>query len=422
MVEIRAIQHPSFLAVPLRRAFSAAVSTLFSFEALFVLYLFAGRYKGDPRFRWVPVDLTALFFGLSVMAGMYVLARRGFKVRRKAFVLVLLALAFVGYVLLSLTWTPGRSYAQQKALYIATLTLWPLIACAILIVRDRHRLRRFLVLTLLFSMWVAIESTLAYFRSTGEHLSVFALGGSYLGSGRTVGLGVLIALAYRLFFAHSRFQKVAATALTGYYGFVLLILGGRGPFLAALLGASVPLLVGIRVSISGKVFLRRYTILLIALGIVLVITAISMLERGMATVTLRRLLESSREGSTAVRLRLFAEAIDLWSEASLFGHGIGAFPILAGFGDIRSYPHNLILEILAELGLGGLFLFSAIVIYALRALGPLSIIRRDPLRILLLMLFANVFFNAMVSGDIPDNRIVFAVLGLMTLPKGGKSG
>jgi O-antigen ligase len=182
---------------------------------------------------------------------------------------------------------------------------------------------------------------------------------------------------------------------------------------------------GVRVSPPFSVVVRRYILYLLGLWLVCIAVIAFLVASGQATVTLARislLLSSPYTGGSGIRLQLFVSAIDAWLKAPLYGHGIGAFPILAGFGDIRSYPHNLILEILAELGLGGLFLFSAIVIYALRALGPLSTIRRDPLRILLLMLFANVFFNAMVSGDIPDNRIVFAVLGLMTLPKGGKNG
>lgn len=405
--------------VAIKRAFRAVVSTVCSFEALFVLYLFAGRFKGDPRFQWVPVDLTALFFGLSVAAGICVLARRGFRVRREAFVLVLLALAFAAYVVASLVWTPSQVYARQKALYISTLTLWPLIACAVIIAQDQRRLVRFLVLVLLFSGWIAIESTMVYLRAS-FHWFIYALGSGYLGLGRVVGLGASIVLAYGLFFAQRPLQKAAASVLFGYYVFVLLILGGRGPFLAALLGASVPLLTGVRLSPSNGVFLRRYTIPLLWIGVAGVGVATYLYTTGAATMTLGRLFalfRSVSEGSAGVRLWGFTNAIALWFKAPLFGQGIGAFPVLVGNIDQRLYPHNLILEILAELGVVGLFLYGAMLSYVFWALGPLSLIRRDPFRMLILMLFVNVFVNAMVSGDIPDNRLLFGILGLMTLPR-----
>jgi hypothetical protein len=42
-------------------------------EALMVLYVFAGIYKGDPRFAWMPVDPTGLFLALSVVIGSFII-------------------------------------------------------------------------------------------------------------------------------------------------------------------------------------------------------------------------------------------------------------------------------------------------------------------------------------------------------------
>ena len=47
--------------------------SLFSLEALVLLYMFAGLYKDDPRFAWIPVDPTALFFALSVLVGSFII-------------------------------------------------------------------------------------------------------------------------------------------------------------------------------------------------------------------------------------------------------------------------------------------------------------------------------------------------------------
>ena len=421
--ELQAATYPPSLAVPLKRAFKAAISTVFSFETLFVLYLFAGRYKADPRLNWVPVDLTALFFVLSIVAGIGVLWRRGFKVRHRAFVLVLLALSFVVYVLASLAWTPGQAYAKQKALYISTLALWPLVACAVIIAQDQRRLRRFLALVALFSCWMALEGARVYLSTSGRRLSTL-WGGNYMGAGRVLGLGALVLLAYRLFFARGHAQKIGAIALFLFLGYVLLILGGRGPFLATLVGAAVPLFLGLRVSLPSRVVVRRFVFPLLWLMLASLAIIAYLLVSGKALATLARLsllVTSPFSGGSGIRLDRFAAAIGLWSQSPLFGHGIGSFSVLAGFGDMRAYPHNLILEILAELGLVGLGLFLAMLVYALRGLGPLAVLRRDPWRILVLMFFANVFLNAMVAGDIPDNRIVFGVLGLMTLPKPGGS-
>ena len=42
---------------------------VFSFEVVFVLFIFAGLYKADPRLAWFPVDLTLLLFIVSVGFG-----------------------------------------------------------------------------------------------------------------------------------------------------------------------------------------------------------------------------------------------------------------------------------------------------------------------------------------------------------------
>src|SRR5947207_15613008 len=49
---------------------------LISFEVTFVLYLYAGLFKADARLGWIPFDLTAAFFAVNVMSGIFILARR----------------------------------------------------------------------------------------------------------------------------------------------------------------------------------------------------------------------------------------------------------------------------------------------------------------------------------------------------------
>ena len=108
--------------------------------------------------------------------------------------------------------------------------------------------------------------------------------------------------------------------------------------------------------------------------------------------------------------------MEYWLQRPLFGHGMGAWPVLHFQGDFRAYPHNLILEIMVEFGLCGLGLFVWLLIAAARGLGPVARIASDPLRVIVLMVAVGAMANAMVSGDIPDNRFLFASLGLMLLP------
>ena len=86
-----------------------------------------------------------------------------------------------------------------------------------------------------------------------------------------------------------------------------------------------------------------------------------------------------------------------------------------GYGDIRSYPHNILLEIWFELGLPGLALFGALIAVAVAALAPWRLLHKCPWALLALALFTNALINASVSGDLNDNRLLFASMGLLLL-------
>lgn len=84
----------------------------------------------------------------------------------------------------------------------------------------------------------------------------------------------------------------------------------------------------------------------------------------------------------------------------MIGQGAGGWSIAVGSGDVARHPHNLFLEVLVEGGLVGLILLVMLLATALR---PVSMarLRTDPFALCSLMLFANAFLNAMVSGDLP---------------------
>ncbi len=69
---------------------------------------------------------------------------------------------------------------------------------------------------------------------------------------------------------------------------------------------------------------------------------------------------------------------------------------------------------MAETGLVGLILFLALLGVTLR---PLSLerLRRDAQALCAVMLLANAVLNAMTTGDLPGNRVMFLMLGVLAL-------
>ena len=87
-----------------------------------------------------------------------------------------------------------------------------------------------------------------------------------------------------------------------------------------------------------------------------------------------------------------------------FGYGLGSYGILSGEGDIRAYPHNIILEIWIETGFVGVFLFCCFLMSCYR-----RYLSANPFVWPLLYLF----LNALKSSSLVDLRLFFGFLALL---------
>jgi O-antigen ligase len=390
----------------------AVLGSLVSFEALLLLYMFAGLYKEDPRFAWIPADPTALFFALSVVVGSFIIVRK--PIPKKSLPVIFAMVCLVTWLLVSVVWSPSRVYGPHKVFMMATLALWAVIAGALIIAPDPKRLRRLFTLLLLFSFWVGIEAVLAYAASGGEVYRVNSIDGAqrggYLLLGRICGPGALIALAAWLY---SRDRMVGRFCLGLFLGlgFVLAIGGGRGP----LLSTAIPLLIpiGLSIRLTPRHIMVSRTLLLVVLLPLTIAGGLALYTTltGQRLATVDR-FERLAEGNP--RSALYAETGEIWQQAPLLGNGTGSWPLLAGYGDERNYPHNLFLEIAAESGLVGVMLFLVLLGVALRP-ASLERLRRDPQALCAMMLFVNTLLNAMTSGDLPDNRAMFLMIGVLAL-------
>jgi O-antigen ligase len=396
------------------------VQPVFAFEFIFTLFLFAWAFKADPRFNWIPVDLTLLFFILSVCSGILVFLVEKKRFEKKSTVIISSGILFVFYLLISLTWTVGNLYAGQKALYFSTLTLWTLIACAFIIASEKCRLARFINLLLLFAIWIAAESTLEYLRGGGDVIN--ALNSNYLALGYSMGMGLVISTAYAFLTGHGRLKRAFLFLISLYFMFLLLILGGRGPLLSVTISLSIPLLFKSNLMQEVKPKLKKYASFIAVLFLAIISISVYLYTKGSLTATLYRMLlflEPGMGSSAGTRIGYYLTSAELWSSNPLFGHGIGSWPILTGLPDSNSYPHNLIFEILVEVGLAGLILFGLIVFFALKGFIKSNRDKNIFFGAVILMMFVNAFTGAMLSGDLNDNRIIFALLGLMAFKENG---
>ena len=397
---------------------SAIAKNPLSFEVIFTLFLFAGRFKADPRFAWVPVDITALLFAITVAQGVIILLRRRGTLHRPVLALLLGMMAFILWALVSLVWSPGVVYAQYKTLLLATVVFWAMIAPAIIIGPDPVRLQRFFTAIVAFGMWMAIESVVVVLRGSDVGF-VTTFGGHYLGVGRTLGPAVAVLFVHFLVAERWAGSRWVVLGVVVFFVWVMLEAGGRGPLLAGVATILVPALVGWGLLRRHRAYILRIGRHIKPVSVIALLAAVAvvaLVASGYAGVTIRRLfvlLAQERGGASAAgRLDFFASAWEVWSKSPIVGAGIGAFPIMIGRPDATAYPHNLFLETLAELGVVGLILLIAVLALGL---GSAWARRRwaGPATLVATMLFVNTFLNAQISGDLTDNRLVFMSLGLL---------
>jgi O-antigen ligase len=149
---------------------------------------------------------------------------------------------------------------------------------------------------------------------------------------------------------------------------------------------------------------------------VLVPQSVELMNRRMGQVS----LDTPGAGVAGERISLAREAWGVFTAHPLTGVGVGGFNLAIGRADSARgvYPHNILLELASELGLAGVGAFLLLVVLALRQVGLAMKRGRFALVMLVLTITGYCLANAMFSGDLNDNRILFMALGLcFALPR-----
>ncbi|WP_122088163.1 O-antigen ligase family protein [Halalkalicoccus subterraneus] len=384
-----------------------------SFEALFALFLFAGVYKAWAPFAWIPVDLTALLGGLAGLVGLRLWIQRGFPRPPRAVVAAALFGLFVLYALLSGLWSPSRVYYAEKAFKLASATTFSFVG-GLAIAQNPTRTRRFFAVVTGFALLITVGALVSAAPSMLRPTTTpEPLGTTYLIVGRAIGFGVVILTGFLLFRPLETRERGLVAGAIAVSLLTLVGLGGRGPMVAT--GVSMAALVCAAIASEGIVptFSRRMVVAVLGGGAVLggLLLTVGRSIRGVGRFLI--LLEGPGQ-SLGSRLTYYTVTPEMWYAGNrLLGQGLGSWPIAMGRGDEAGYPHNIILELLFELGLVGLALFGALLVYGGAVLVRGWLAHRRPESVVIGALCLFMLLNAMVTGDLNENRYLFAVLGLL---------
>lgn len=398
------------------RSFRALVS----FEAMLVLYLFWGNYKVDPRLAWLPFDLSIGFFVLGVAMGAIIIWRE--RLYLPGLAVVAAAGVFVAWAAITYLWTPSTAYAGQKLIRLMAFNLWCVIGSAMIIANRTERVRRFLLLLLAFATVASVDGIIQYATTENFALSAKFRLENYLGQGRLYGLGVLVAFALWLQSPPFSRRGTVLIAAIATCGFGMLIAGGRGPLVSVVGAMLLPLVLGLRFAdrrLFASKSLLASLVLFAVMAAVLVHLAMVSADNLRAFQRFNTLLSAQGGGSSvADRLELWPATLRFWAETPVFGQGIGGWPVLHYGLDVGWHPHNLIAEVLVEFGLIGFIVLAVVVAIACSRV-TLERLRTEPALMIAAMLCIGTFFFTMTSGDLTDNRALFAMIGLMAMRPAG---
>jgi O-antigen ligase len=389
---------------------------------VFGLFLFAGYYKADPRLSFIQseIDITLLLLVLSFLLFLYRVLTKPVLPRIPAgFVKVAACFLFLaGWLLGSSVISGNMGYGLDKALKFIVFTGWAFFGTAFFIT-DFQSLRHISWVIVTISTVMAIDALFNY-PGVGRIGFVSALGSNYIALARAGGFGLLVILTF--WFPAKTFlpgkwspvSKIFLVVMAAVQFWATLSAGSRGPVLAL----TVVLLLFFGSSVRGFLGLKSDRSTREA-GIVLLcaILVIYVVGQNLFAALFFRSQVLITDLGEVTRIALYKEAIKVWAESPIWGVGSGGFAVaVTGSEFAREYPHNILLELAAETGIVGVAVFATMVYVAFSVGWAMSRNSQGLALVATRYLVASAYFallNAMVSGDINDNRLVFVWLGLM---------
>ena len=330
--------------------------------------------------------------------------RRGFKVGKVSRRRIILYVTFVVFVCASLLYTPNREYAVSKTVdFVSTSSI--IILATLITLENRISLQKTMITLGNLSLIIGFVTIFVTWTHTGSILVRVGTSAASEISFRGVNLAVSIWFGRRMgisflamFFA-TLVEPTKANKIKSFLLFLFTMLSvSRGPIFSLLATFAMAIVVGLKHSSQANRIIKK--VLIFALIVVPIVGFSLVTKEGF-----QRILDFG-DANALGRLGMFRISVDLIKN-NLLGYGIGSYSVLAGVG---RYPHNIVLELLVELGIIGLFLFSQPFIKSMRdSIKMLYKSKKEDWAFAMfsfsVLLFA--ILNAQFSGDIVSNEYIW---------------
>jgi len=315
----------------------------------------------------------------------------------------------IGLALVALIRVAPGAYPALKLKFFIAQNL-PLLLAGILIARRRRDFNLFVVLSVVAAAVSALVLLKQFAQGNAQafYPERFALSAedNPIGFGRVASDGILFAVFIVLTVTDRRLRLLGMVVLP-LVTIALVASGSRGPVLALCAGLVAALLFLLRDPTAR----RRLVLVLAALS-----AGAIAIPKLLPAATIQRsvsfLLGNGTGLSSNGRTHLWTEAWQAFTTHPLFGVGTGGF---AQIEPSFKYPHNLVLEVSAELGVVGLVLLLAFVVPTAAPLirawhGAIGVDRAAAA--LIAALLTSSLVNSLLSDSLEGSSAVWFAAGL----------
>lgn len=177
-------------------------------------------------------------------------------------------------------------------------------------------------------------------------------------------LGLFAICNLGLLSSNNKFISVISKILILVSVIGMFIIGGRGS-VVALVAVFLIYYINILKSFTFTLSFILKSILIIVVALMAFYFA-DITQILNASITWQRFMTLTEGGDESLRIFLFSNSIALFFsdvKTMLFGAGINSFPVYVGDKTTEMFPHNIILELLAEYGIIGTIIFTALAGY-----------------------------------------------------------
>ncbi len=374
-------------------------------QFLFVLFLYAGVFKESFNEK---IDLAVLSIILLLLIILVDFIKRPEVTKSIQSTIVIFSILLI-LVLISVSFNPSTEPFVKLSKLIALTA--PAVVVPFFIIKTKADFFNFLWAVLVLSSILALISLPQAL--TGDNMFVGFNERNYQGLARVLGVGFLSSLLLFVFLNDKKI-KFLLTLVLVLNGVMLFFAGSRMPIIAVAISLLVPL-TKLAAFKNGDVILNKKSLKIAIMYISLFVAAIIFVGKGLFDTILIRFQQLLDMGSSSNvgRTERYSLAWDLFSNNPLTGIGFGRFGEYY-MAESGNYAHNILLELASELGLLG-FLWAVFYFLMLFIKSLKSFEYSNKLATIYVVVFLYTVMNAMVSGDINDNRVMFSIGSIICL-------